>query len=129
MWSGVLNFSSGGVTVNGGRIIIKQGCFNIVSGDPGGGSELEPSLQEVEVIGEGLKARRPGGSQEAARRPGGGQESARSRPGVGQGLVRTPGVGLEARRSGVGLEARSQSGGQELVRRQPRGRESRSLGG
>ena len=84
--------------VNGGRIVIKQVCFNIVSGEPGGGGELEPSLQEAEVIGEGLKVRRPGGSQEFARRSGGGQELARSRPGVGQGLVRRPGVGLEARR-------------------------------
>ena len=103
--------------VNGRRIVIKQVCCNSVSGEPGGGGELEPSLQEVEVIGEGWKARRPGGSQESARRPGGGQESAKSQPGVGQGLVRRPGVGLEARRPGVGLEARSQSGSQELVRR------------
>ena len=70
----------------------------MVNGEPGGGGELEPSLQEAEVIGEGLKVRRPGGSQEFARRSGGGQELARSRPGVGQGLVRRPGVGLEARR-------------------------------
>ena len=96
--AGFPNFNSGGVMVIGGRIVFKQVCCNSVSGEPGEGGELGSSVQEVEVIGEGLKARRPGGSQEVARRSGGGQESARSQPGVGQGLVRRPGVGLELRR-------------------------------
>ena len=87
------------------KIVIKQVCCNSVSGEPGGGGELELSLQEVEVIDEGLKARRPGGSQESARR----------RSGVGQEL---------ARRLGVGLEAMSQSGGQEAARWPGCGREA-----
>ena len=99
VWPGLFDFIPGGVMASGRKIVIEQVCCNSVSGEPGGGGELEPSLQGVEVIGEGLKARRPGGSQESARRPGGGQESAKSRPGVVQGLVRRPGVGLEARRS------------------------------
>ena len=105
VWFGLFDFIPGGALASGRKIVIEQVCCNSVSGEPGGGGELELSLQEVVVIDEGLKAKSRGGGQVAARSLTG-----------GQGMVRKPGVNQEVRRQQGG--GRRPGCGQEASRRQ-----------